>query len=78
MQLTLRIIVIVLIALLLVVAIFGAASGVISQIGDTVTDTGEKQSNTLGCVIDEFKPDDVKECNSRSETSEQSSNDENG
>ena len=66
MQLTLRIIVVIIIALLVVAAVFGAASGIISQIGDTVTDTGDEQTGTLDCVINEGADKDAKDCSQTS------------
>ncbi|MFB6144819.1 MAG: hypothetical protein ABEJ98_05910 [Candidatus Nanohaloarchaea archaeon] len=51
MELTLRVLVLMLIALVVVVAIFGAATGIISKAGETVTGSGSNHSSTLGCIL---------------------------
>lgn len=45
------------IAVLVIVALFGAASGIISDVGDAVTGTGENQTDTLDCVLGNPKND---------------------
>ena len=51
------------IAVLVVVALFGAASGIIGDIGDTVTNTGDENSNTIECVLG--SPENgIEECSS--------------
>lgn len=51
MQLSLRLVVVLIIAVLVIVALFGAASGLMSDIGDAVTGTGDNQTDTLECVL---------------------------
>lgn len=43
--------VVLIIAVLVIVALFGAASGIISDIGNAVTGTGDNQTDTLDCVL---------------------------
>lgn len=69
MQLTLRVVVMMIIAVLVVVAIFGAASGIIGNVGDVITGTGEDQSNTLDCVLG-GSDKDIDECGSSGTSNE--------